>query len=148
VDVKRIPSVADVHPRGLTLVGVLLVFGACMATLAGTTLTWPGSSLDRIWELNRYAFKHLSPHGKAAGIPFLLFAGILAAISAGWFTRRLWAWRFAVVIIATQILGDLLNIGLGRLLEGTIGVAIASAILFYLLRPPVRAAFSSHGASR
>jgi hypothetical protein len=32
-------------PRGITAVGVFLFFGATMASLAGTTLTWPGTSL-------------------------------------------------------------------------------------------------------
>jgi len=116
-----------------------------MALLAGATLTWPGSILDRIWVLNRDAFNHLSPFGKTAGIVFLLLAAILAAASFGWFARRLWAWRLAVGIIATQILGDLVNVILGRFLEGLTGAVIASALLFYLFRSSVRAAFSSRG---
>jgi len=119
-----------------------------MALIAGATLTWPGSSLDQVWNLNQYAYKRLSPLGKTAGIAFLLLAAILAATSAGWFARRLWAWRLAVAVIATQILGDLVNVILGRFLEGVAGVAIASALLFCLLRPTVRAAFSSSGTSR
>jgi hypothetical protein len=119
-----------------------------MALLAGTTLTWPGSSLDHVWELNQYAYKRLSPIGKTAGIAFLLLAATLAATAAGWFARRLWAWRLAVAVIATQILGDLVNLILGRFPEGVTGVAIASALLFYLLRPTVHTAFSSSGTPR
>ena len=33
-------------------IGLFLLFGMTMAALAGTTLVWPGTTLDRIWVLN------------------------------------------------------------------------------------------------
>ena len=119
-----------------------------MASLAGTTLVWPGSPLDRIWILNPHAHEELAPFGKAAGIPLMLLAATLAVASAGWFKRRRWGWWLAVVIIATQVLGDLVNIFRGDLLRGGIGLPIAGALLFYVLHPRLRSAFvrveSSH----
>jgi hypothetical protein len=38
--------------RGMAAMGVFLFFGAAMASLAGTTLVWPGTALDRAWALN------------------------------------------------------------------------------------------------
>ena len=32
-----------------------------MASLAGTTLVWQGTALDRIWSLNPHAHKELAP---------------------------------------------------------------------------------------
>jgi hypothetical protein len=46
-----------------------------------------------------------------------------------------------VVIIATQVLGDLVSIFMGHFVRGAVGVAIASAMLLYLLRPVVRGVF-------
>jgi uncharacterized membrane protein YccC len=57
--------------------------------------------------------------------------------------RRLWGWGLAVAIIATQVVGDLVNAFLGHFVKGGIGVAIAGALLFYLWRPKVKAAFAS-----
>lgn len=71
----------------------------------------------------------------------------LAAAGMGWLRRRRWGWRLAVALIATQVLGGLVHVFLGRLVEGGIGTAIAGALLFYLLRVKVRAAFES-SASR
>jgi hypothetical protein len=122
-------------------VGVFLFFGATMALLAGTTLVWPGTVLDRIWFLNAPAYGQLGPLGKAVGIPFLILSGALAASERGWFARRLWGWALAVVIIVTQVLGELVGLFMGHFVGGGVGVSIAAALLFYLFRPGVRAAF-------
>jgi len=129
-------------PRGITAVGVFLFFGATMASLAGTTLTWPGTSLDRMWALNPTAHKQLATFTKPAGILFLLLAAMLALAGTGWFKQRLWGWRLAVAVIATQVLSDLVNFFRGDYWRGGVGFSIASALLFYLLRPAVRAVFN------
>src|SRR5437588_4937395 len=74
-------------PRGITAVGVFLFFGATMASIAGTTLTWPGTLLDGLWVLNPTAHKQLSTFAKPAGVIFLLLAAVLAMAATGWFKR-------------------------------------------------------------
>ena len=129
-------------PRGITAVGVFLFFGAAMASIAGTTLTWPGTFLDRLRVLNPTAHNQLATFAKPAGILFLLLAAVLAMAGTGWFKHRLWGWRLAVAVIATQLLGDLINFFRGDYWRGGVGFSIASALLFYLLRPAVRAEFN------
>lgn len=130
----------------MAAIGVFLFFGAVMASLAGTTLIWRGTLLDHMWVLNAPAYRQLAPFGKTVGAPFLVLSAALVAAGIGWFGRRLWGWRLAVVIIATQVLGDLISICLGHFVRGATGVAIASALLLYLLRPRVRGAFVAHRA--
>src|SRR6266481_4931759 len=143
---QRTDAVArDEMPRGITAVGVFLFFGATIASLAGATLAWPGTSLDRTWVLNPTAHRQLATLGKPAGILFLLLSATLAVAATGWFQRRLWRWRLAVAVITTQVLGDLVNFFRGDWLRGGVGFSIAAALLFYLLRPAVRAVF--HGAA-
>jgi hypothetical protein len=122
--------------------GIFLFFGAAMASLAGTTLTWPGTSLDRLWDLNPTAHKQLATLAKPAGILFLLLAAVLALAGVGWFKHRLWGWRLAAAVIATQVLGDLVNFVRGDYWRGGVGFSIAAALLFYLLRRAVRAVFN------
>lgn len=113
-----------------------------MASLAAATLLWRGTALDRLWALNPTAYKQLAPLGRTVGILFLLLAAALASAGIGWFRCRLWGWRLAVVIIATQVLGDIVNCVRGDLLRGGTGVIIAGALLLFLLRPRTRASFS------
>jgi hypothetical protein len=127
---------------GFTAIGIFLFFGAVMASLAATTLLWPGTALDRVWALNPTAYKQLAPVGRAIGILFLLLGAALTTAGVGWFRRRLWGWTLAVVIIATQVLGDMVNCARGDWLRGAVGIIIAGALLLFLLRPRIRATFA------
>jgi hypothetical protein len=118
------------------------MFGAFMAGLAGTTLLRHGTVLDRAWTLNPTAYKQLSPFGYKVAILFLLLSAALLISGIGWFRHRRWGWRLAVAIIATQVLGDVVNLARGDLLRGATGVIIAGALLTYLLSPRMRAEFS------
>lgn len=129
-------------PRGFKAVGAFLFFGATMAALAGTTLVWRGTILDRIWALNAFAYNQLAPLGASVGIGFLLLSATLAFAGTGWFLRRRWGWLLTVAIIATQVLGNLVNAIWGDLLKAGAGFLIAAALLIYLLRPRVRATFA------
>jgi len=51
-------------PAGMTAIAVFLFFGAVMASIAGTTLIWHGTTLDYVWTLNAVAYRQLSPLGK------------------------------------------------------------------------------------
>ena len=127
---------------GFTANGVFLFFGAVMAGLAATTLLWRGTALDHVWALNPTAYRQLAPLGGLVGIFFLVLGAALATAGIGWFRRRLWGWRLAVVIIGTQVLGDVVNCVRGDWLRGGTGIIIAGALLLFLLQPRVRATFA------
>jgi hypothetical protein len=134
--------------RGFKVIGVFLLFGAVMAFFGGATLLWRGSFLDRLWVLNPRAYTQLAPYGKTAGMAFLLLGSVLAVASAGWFQRRFWGWTLAVAVIATQVVGNLVNAISGDLLKGGIGLTLAGALLYFVLRPKVRGVFASGPRAR
>ena len=128
--------------RGFTAIGIFLFLGAIMASLAATTLLWRGTALDRIWALNPTAYKQLAPLGGVVGILFMVLGVALTTAGIGWLRRRLWGWKLAVVVIAIQVLGDVVNCVRGDLLRGGTGVVIAGALLLFLLRSKVKATFA------
>lgn len=134
-------SVQPRFPHGITALGIFLFFGAAMAGLAGTTLLWRGTALDRAWALNPRALRELAPLGAMVAVPFLLLSATLLAAGVGWFRRRLWGWWLAVALIAAQVLGNIVNLILGRLAEGVTGFVSAAALLAYLLLPRVKIVF-------
>ena len=117
------------RPLGFTAIGLFLFFGAVMAGLAATTLLWHGTVLDRAWTLNQTAYRQLLPLGGKIGILFLFLSSALLVSGIGWFRHRLWGWRLAVAMIATQVLGDIINLVRGDWLRGGFGVVIAGALL-------------------
>jgi hypothetical protein len=148
--IQQMPINESHHPRmavspkapGFTAMGIFLFFGAVMASLAAITLLWRGTALDRLWALNPTAYKQLAPLGRLIGVLFLAISTVLFTAGIGWFRRRLWGWRLAAAIIATQVLGDVVNCVRGDWLRGGIGVVIASALLLLLLQPRIRATFA------
>lgn len=122
-------------------IGVFLVFGAIMATLAALTLLWPGTALDRAWTLNPLAHAQLSTRPRLFGSMFVLLTVTLTCAAIGWFRLRRWGWDLAVTIISIQVAGDFGNLLRGDLLRGITGFLIAGGLLVYLLRPTVRKTF-------
>ena len=114
-----------------------------MASLAGFTFVWRGTALDRIWTLNPRAYGELAPFGKPIGFLFLSLAVALGIAGTGWMKRRRWGWQLAVIIIGTQVLGDMTRYFYGRIVQGLVGVTIAGALLFYMTRPIIRACFAA-----
>jgi hypothetical protein len=133
--------------KGITAVGIFLFFAAVMATIAGISLLWCGTFLDRMWSLNPRAYESLAPHAELAGVLFFLLSAILWLTSVLWLRRVLWGWRLAVAIFVAQALGDLTHAFRGDLAGGLFGFAIASALLLYLLRPRVKAVFTKSFAA-
>jgi hypothetical protein len=126
---------------GFTTVGIFFFFGAVTASFAAITLLWQGTALDRLWEMNPSAHRELAPLGNKVGVLFLLLAASLTMTGIGWFRRRRWGWRLAIIIIATQVLGDIVNCVRGDLLRGGIGLIIAGALFLFLLQRKLRATF-------
>ena len=139
-------------PAGITAIGVFWFFGAVMASYACVTLLWPGTVLDRLWKLNSSAHVDLLLMGPAIGILFLVLCAVLVAAGIGWIRRRAWGWTLGVVLLGTQVTGDLLSAAMGEYLRGGTGVLIAGSLLFYLFRPRVKQFFAmsamSGGAQR
>jgi hypothetical protein len=79
--------------------------------------------------LNLDAHRQLAPFGAKIGLLFLLLSLAVGISGIGWLRHRRWAWRLTVLIIGTQVAGDLFNLIRGDWLRGSVGFAIAGALL-------------------
>jgi hypothetical protein len=59
----------------------------------------------------------------------------LVIAGRGRFLRRFWGWAVAAALVATQIVGSVVNAILGGFREGATGAILAGAILNFLFRP-------------
>ena len=130
------------HRIGFVALGLFLLFACCMAALAGTMLLWPGTALEKLWTLNPAAHAALARQGKSVAPLFYALSFILMITAFGWFRHQAWAWRLAIVIIASQVIGDFVNLLRGDLLRACTGIVIAGALLIVLLRSNIRELFS------
>jgi hypothetical protein len=112
-----------------------------MTILAGTMLFWPRTVLDRLWSLNPAAHEAFARFGRSIGLLFYGLSVALGIAAVGWFKHRIWGWRLTVAIIATQVIGDFVNLMRGDFLRSSIGLLIAGALLLFLLSSNIRTVF-------
>ena len=122
-------------------VGAFLLFGCCMALLAGTMLLWPSTVLDKLWSLNPAAHEAFARFGTSVGTLFYLLSIVLVIAAVGWFKQRIWGWRLTIAIIFTQVAGDVVNLMRGDLLRGCTGLLIGGSLLIFLMRSKIRTVF-------
>jgi hypothetical protein len=101
---------------------------ASICLTAAITVLYPETPLSIIWQIKPDEFAQLIQLRPWTGIGFFLMSGLMGAAAWGCLRRRLWGWRMAVVILAANGLGDLVQIFAGRILEGALGITIAAAL--------------------
>lgn len=126
----------------IRLLAVFFLVATAILLIAGFALLLPGTHADTIWRLRPSVQAQFQPFRAIAGAGFLALAIPMFFASLGLFRRRVWGWWLAVAIFAVNGTGDAIQIAMGRIGEGAIGVCVAGALIFYLTRPGTRAAFS------
>jgi uncharacterized membrane protein (DUF2068 family) len=110
-------------------------FGATMSALTVALLLFPGTVLDSLWRLNPDAHAAFQTIG-AWAVALMLAVGIACGITAiGLWRGASWGSQMAIVILIVNAIGDLSNVVLRHDYHGLIGLPIAAAIIFWLIRP-------------
>lgn len=130
------------RPPLVVPVVVFFVVATLILLSVGTALISPGSPQNAIWRLNPERRALLMPYRLWLGPTFLTLAVVMVAASAGCFLRRHWGWVLRVAVFVGQVLGDVVQLLMGRYLEGAIGVAAGATLLIYLCRLVVRKSFA------
>jgi hypothetical protein len=115
------------RPTGITILAVLAGVGGVLTALAGIAL----------FVLGAVAFGGL---GALLGLAFLAVAALYIAFCVGALQMKPWAWPLGVVGAAASIILSVLQL-IGGDVSQIISIAIGAAIIYYLMRPEIKAAF-------
>jgi hypothetical protein len=110
-------------------------FGATMCALTVALLLFPGTALDSLWRLNPDAHAAFHTIGTGA-VALTLAVGIACGFAAiGLWRGAFWGRQIAIFILVVNVIGDLGNVVLRHDYRAFIGVPIAVAMIFWLIRP-------------
>ncbi len=129
------------RPLGIFLIAIFFGLATCILLGAGLALLFPGSEMEAIWRLYPARRAPLMQYRDWLGPGFLTLGFTMACASAGCFRWRIWGWRLAVAVFALNGIGDAVQLLMGRIIEGGVGVLAAGLFLFYLARTNVRQVF-------
>jgi hypothetical protein len=124
------------RPLGITIVAIVLALGGLTQVVVGT-------------EALGYTDFGLAPAADAAGVSgwaSLIGGSVTLFVAAGLFTLKGWAWLLAVLVLGLRVVVDIIAI-VTHGLSSTLGVAavtglvISGVVLWYFMRPRVKAAF-------
>jgi len=115
------------RPTGITILAVLAGIGGVLTALAGIAL----------FVLGAVAFGGL---GALLGLAFLAVAALYIAFCVGALQMKPWAWPLGVVGAAASIILSVLQL-IGGDVSQIISILIGAGILYYLMRPEIKAAF-------
>lgn len=121
-DASRVPFIA------------FFIFGATMCALTIVLLAFPRTPLDVLWRINPEAHDAFASH-RAAAIALMSVVGLACASAAvGLAKRAAWGRRLAIAIITINLIGDLAGAILRHDPRPLIGLPIAGAMIWFLVR--------------
>jgi len=116
----------------IALLSFFFVFGASMSGLATVMLVMPGTMLDSLWRFNPQARIGLATLGQFAVFLMLIVCAACMSAAIGLWRCRAWGLWIAVVLLSTNLVGDVLNAAIHHDFRTLIGVPIAAVMLGYL----------------
>jgi hypothetical protein len=119
---------------GFCLLAIFFTFGACMCGLTISLLLFPGTTLDRLWELNPEARSSFQRLGVGSIFLMTVVGTACAAAAIGLWRGARWGVYLAITILSVNIAGDSLTAVIRGDYRALIGLPIGGAMIFYLLR--------------
>ncbi|HXY60880.1 MAG TPA: hypothetical protein VEH26_04675 [Chthoniobacterales bacterium] len=119
---------------GIELLAIFFAFGASMCLLTIVLLVFPGSRLDSLWQLNPNAHAAFQSLGKMSILLMLIVGSACTLAAIGLAKNQLWGRNLALIILAVNLIGDLINAFARHDLRTLIGLPIGGAMIFYLVQ--------------
>jgi hypothetical protein len=128
------------------LLSFFFLFGGVMCVLTILLLSYPGSFLEPMWRLNPEAQRSFQSIGGWA-IPLMGVVGVACLLSAiGLAMRTNWGRRFAIAVLAVNLLGDTIAALVRHDPRSLVGLPIGGAMIAFLMSARVRFLFGGAGS--
>ena len=118
----------------LRALSVFFALGVVMIAASLVSLAWPGSFLEPMWSVNPRAYQEFAAAGWWTFPLMSAVAAALAVDAIGLWKKRRWAITLAIALLAMNLLGDAVRLAHHQVLEGLVGVGIASLLIALLIR--------------
>jgi hypothetical protein len=140
------------RPVGVTILAILNFIGAAFCLLGGIGMILGGgfiaTMLSQQGQGSAGAAGILAGLGAAAGVCIIIVGGVSALVGFGLWKLKGWARIVSIILYAISgafqllgILGSLAHFNLFALVWGAFWVAVDAFVIWYLLKPEVKAAF-------
>jgi hypothetical protein len=147
------------RPVGVTILAILNFIGAAFCLLGGIGMILGGgviaTMLSQQGQGSAGAAGILAGLGAAAGVFIIIIGGVSALVGFGLWKLKGWARIVSIVLFAISgafqllgILGTLAHFNLFALIWGAFWVAVDAFVIWYLLKPEVKAAFQQQPMAR
>ena len=143
------------RPTGVTVLAILNFIGAAFCLLGGLGMMLGGGFMATIMSQQRgqgnaEAAGILAGLGAVAGVFIIIVGGLCALVGFGLWKLKGWARIVSIVLTAISgafqllgLLGSFAHFNLFAVLWSVFWIAIDALIIWYLLKPEVKAAFQA-----
>jgi uncharacterized membrane protein (DUF2068 family) len=122
------------HPQRHCWLAAFFTFGATMCFLTVVLLVFPGTKLDLLWRLNPEAHVAFQSLGSWSILLMAAVGSGCALTAIGLWLGKLWGVRLAIAILLINLVGDFVNVVARHDYRSLIGLPVAGAMIFYLIR--------------
>src|SRR5215471_11522620 len=120
--------------NGVTVLSLFFVFGSLMSGLATMMLIFRGGVLEPLWQLNPRARDSFTAMGPWALLLMTVVCLACATAAIGLWRCTRWGFWTALIILATNLVGDLTNTVVTGDWRSMIGLPIGGFMLAYLIQ--------------
>ncbi len=124
------------RPLGVTIAAIVLAVSGVFQVLVGTEAL----------EITNFGLGGAADAAGISGWASIISGALSIIVAGGLFTLQGWAWLLTVVVMAIRVVSDVFVV-VTHGMSSTLGAAalgnlvISAVILFYFMRPHVKAAF-------
>jgi hypothetical protein len=120
---------------GTILLTIFFAAGALICFIVILALVFPGSFLESVWRWKPEARLQFLQTGRGFSIALMVIVGAACGASAIGLARKTeWGRRLALTVLCINLVGDSANALLRHDPRTLVGIPVAAAMIWYLLR--------------